>query len=477
MRTLSLIAGAAVSVLVCSMLFVQAAPVTAQTEDQKNIVFVLTDDQPISTIKYMGNLDSAIRQEGKRLDNAYAVNTLCCTNRSTIYTGKYMHNHRVFSNELDRGGGYEKFVNRGHHLNTYAKWLDDAGYRTGHFGKVMNGFYEEPRPAGWDEFGGPYEDVGTPDADKAARGVRFIEENSGDEPFLLTMSFSAPHAPTQPDNKYENDYPNLRAPRDGNFDEADVRDKPRYVKRRSRLTESEKSDLDALYRDQVRSLQTVDEFIGDAKEELQRQGEWEDTYFVYYTDHGLKVGDHRFVGQYRKGRPSGTKLSPYEADSGFPMFVRGPGIEPDTTTERLAGSHDIAPTFAEIAGVESPGVDGTSLLPILDSDVQREEWRTALYGERTLTGELPDESSNQGVPSWESVRNENRVYTRYKNDPYTPRFDAGFKEFYDFRADPQQLRNSVYYDTVSRQTLDYMQQRLLRFRGCKGEECRRAEGF
>jgi hypothetical protein len=74
------------------------------------------------------------------------------------------------------------------------------------------------------------------------------------------------------------------------------------------------------------------------------------------------------------------------------------------------------------------------------------------------------------------VREENLVYIRYGDDPWTAVNDAGFEEFYDLSADPYQERNLVYYKGVSQATLDRLRSRLLSLRGCQGDACRAAEG-
>jgi len=63
------------------------------------------------------------------------------------------------------------------------------------------------------------------------------------------------------------------------------------------------------------------------------------------------------------------KLTPYETDTGFPLVIRGPGVPQGTTSKRLVGNHDIAPTFAQIANASVPSfVDGRSFLRIAHAD-------------------------------------------------------------------------------------------------------------
>ena len=52
----------------------------------------------------------------------------------------------------------------------------------------------------------------------------------------------------------------------------------------------------------------VDRFIENASELLRREGEMDNTYFVFYTDNGVHLGQHRFMP---------GKLQPYEEDITF----------------------------------------------------------------------------------------------------------------------------------------------------------------
>jgi hypothetical protein len=78
-------------------------------------------------------------------------------------------------------------------------------------------------------------------------------------------------------------------------------------------------------------------------------------------------------------------------------------------------------------------------------------------------------------PPYEDVREQTRVYIRYRDDPWTSRSDPGFKEFYDLVADPHQLRNLAHYPEVPQVTLDRLQGRLVKLRGCMDDGCMAAE--
>jgi N-acetylglucosamine-6-sulfatase len=306
-----------------------------------------------------------------------------------------------------------------------------------------------------------------------------------EQPFFMQLGFNAPHVPNDWEPQYDGQFAGKRVPRTPSFDETDVSDKPRYIREDKPPLAQQKNPRvddaclalanslrqnDCQYPRQLRALQTIDGFVADLTDYLASQGELSNTYIVYYTDNGNHWGEHRL---------DYGKLTPYQTDTNFPMLIRGPGVPPGAASNRLVGNHDIAPTFAQIAGASVPPfVDGRSFLRISDADPTNDTpWRTALYVERRWEArwDLPDKSSPQYVPPYEGVREQTRVYVRYRDDPWTSRFDPGFKEFYDLVADPHQLRNLTHYHEVPQVTLDRLQGRLVKLRGCMGDGCRAAE--
>jgi N-acetylglucosamine-6-sulfatase len=305
-------------------------------------------------------------------------------------------------------------------------------------------------------------------------------------PFFLQVGFEAPHVTNDYEFQYEGMFAGERVPRVPGFDEQDISDKPRYIRQdkpplaqqtnRKVSTVCKDNELNSIeqndceYVRQLRNLQTVDRFVKNAVDYLASQGELSSTYIVYYTDNGNHWGEHRL---------DFGKLSPYETDTGFPLLIRGPNIPAATTSNKLVGNQDIAPTFAQIAGATAPSfVDGRSILRVADSSTTNDApWRTALYAERRWNTEwtLPSKASPEYVPPWEAIREENLVYIRYGDDPWTAVKDEGFKEFYDLTTDPYQNRNLAYYREVSQTTLDRLNSRLERLRGCVATACRSAE--
>ena len=462
-----------------------------------NIVFILTDDQPQSTLSYMPNVQSRLKGKGRTFTNAFNVYPLCCPSRAIIQRGQYAHNTGVFGNDPSNGGGYEIFDQLDREKSTMATWIHNAGYYTGYFGKYMNGFSGTP-PPGWDDWGTPTvtsDPIGAAtvsttselsDKQIAEKAMLFARERTPlEQPFFMQLGFHAPHVPNVWESQYDGEFAGKKVPRTPSFNEDNVRDKPRYIREDKPPLAQQKNPRvddpcvalpnsleqnDCQYPRQLRALQTADQFVADLTDYLASQGELSNTYIVYYTDNGNHWGEHRL---------DYGKLTPYETDTGFPLLMRGPGVPQGTTSKRLVGNHDIAPTFARIAGASVPAfVDGRSFLRIADGYPTNDTpWRTALYVERRWDArwDLPPKSSPQYVPPYEGVREQSRVYLRYRDDPWTTKADPGFKEFYDLGTDLNQLRNLAYYREVSQTTLERLQDRLVRLRGCRADGCRAAE--
>ena len=72
------------------------------------------------------SVQELIAQRGTTFGNAIVPIPLCCPARASLVTGQYPHNHGVTSNNNEDGGGFDGMDQ----TNTLARWLHDAGYRT-----------------------------------------------------------------------------------------------------------------------------------------------------------------------------------------------------------------------------------------------------------------------------------------------------------------------------------------------------------
>ena len=109
-------------------------------------MFLLTDDLDSAETSVMPNLKSLITDQGTTLSDYNVSVSWCCPSRSTTLRGQYAHNTTVWSNTAPNGG-FGRFYGKGLEDSTIATWLKGAGYRTGLFGKYLNG-YPEQAPVG-----------------------------------------------------------------------------------------------------------------------------------------------------------------------------------------------------------------------------------------------------------------------------------------------------------------------------------------
>src|SRR5215210_9267721 len=370
-----------------------------------NIVFVMTDDMPEQLRHRMPEVQKRIVARGLRFQNAYTSESVCAPSRASILTGMYPHNTGVWMNgqppylyhDEESHGGLKVFREEGLEEQTVATWLEKSGYRTGLIGKYINGYDASYVPPGWaywagrdtagsviDENGhvGDYSGQFMTDVykDKALAFLEQATDQAGDPPFALFVCTNAPHLPPEYAARHADLYEDEVLNPPPSFDEADVSDKPQWIRELPRLSDEDRLMLSKWHRNQLRSLRSVDEMVGAILDLLQQRGVLGNTYVVFTSDNGTHMGEHRWWGE------EGAKHTAYEEAAGVPLAVRGPGVPAGEVRSQLVLNNDFAPTFADMAGTPVPEeVDGRSLLPLIDS-ASSEGWRTALLNERPQAG-------------------------------------------------------------------------------------------
>ena len=445
------------------------------TADRPNIVFVLADDLDYASAQKMPQIRSRLIEEGASFENAFVSYPLCCPSRATILTGLYAHNHDVKGN-TPAYGGFQTFRDEGHEENTIAVRLQEGGYRTAYFGKYLNGYPGEEDPAhvppGWDEWHGletkytyseydlnengevvsygkkPENHLDDVLSSKALEYVGGATEDT--EPFFLYLAPHAPHLPAAPAKRHRKAFAEEEALRPPSFDEEDVSDKPYWLRQRQRISEKEVSNIDNRYHRRLESMLAVDEMVASLIQELEAAGELDDTFIFLTSDNGWYQGEHRIHIE---------KSFPYEEAARVPLFVRGPEVTPGSTVQKLALNTDLAPTFAELAGVEFLA-DGHSLVPLVRGEDPR--WRSAVLLEGF--GEYFDVGS--GPPAYGAVRTETHKYVEYEN---------GERELYDLRTDLYELESL--HESADPSLLGDLKAKLDALKTCSKEGCWEAENI
>jgi arylsulfatase A-like enzyme len=209
------------------------------------------------------------------------------------------------------------------------------------------------------------------------------------------------------------------------------------------------------------------------------------------SDNGYHLGEHRL--------PAG-KQTAYEEDIHVPLIVRGPGVERGATRSEIVGNVDVAPTFADLAGVKPPSfVDGRSFVPLLEKHDPPANWRRAylvehwheilkpsqviaragiaLEPEDTMQADdetmpaigpprrgLHSAAEHDPSPEFHGIRTDHYLYVEYA---------TGERELYDLQRDPFELHNMA--ATASPAFLGRLHREVTALQACRAETCRRIE--
>lgn len=434
---------------------------TLHMGQRPNIVFVLADDLSRNLVRYMPEV-LKMEKQGVSLNNYFVTNSLCCPSRATTFTGKLPHNTHIFSNG-GSDGGWAAFHSRGEEKSTFATSLQAAGYRTALFGKYLNKYPASGKPSavtgirkahvppGWSQWAvatngyasykywlnvnGRPQWMGTRPQDHvtnqvATRGMRFINDSVRmNKPFMLELAPFAPHLPATPERQDARKYNTLRAPRSPSFNEADMSDKPPWLRNHRKLTPKWINQIDQQFRNRVRSVQAVNRMIGQVRSLLKAKGIAKNTYVIFTSDNGLHLGEHRL----RQG-----KLTTFDIDIHVPLVAVGPKIKAGRTVNDLAANTDLCPTFTGI-GRSKPlsGTDGQSLMPLLTHTGGWKKRNAVLiehHGPDLDQGD-PDVPliGSGNPPSYEAIRTLHEEYAQYGD---------GEREYYNLRKDPYELDNT-----------------------------------
>jgi N-acetylglucosamine-6-sulfatase len=436
----------------------------AQTAERPNFVVVMTDDLDELDMEQLGGIRSIMNANGVTFENAFVTYALCCPSRASFFRGQYPHNHGITSDDATLGA--PRFHQLGRDQSTIATWLKSAGYKTKYLGKYLNGYSGSYVPPGWDEWSAfvncacdnvVYENgqnvqlVGNSTDAFADKASDFIRRSSANpDPFFVMVGTRAPHRPPEVADRYANSFANAPLPKPPNFDEADVSDKPAWVRSYPRLTQARIDAEQSLYRQRLRSMLPVEDLLRQVIATLEQTGELNNTYIFFSSDNGFHQGQHRLV--------AGDKKTPYEEDIGVPLMVRGPGVPTGAVRDQLVINNDLAPTIAELAGASTPAfVDGSSFAPLLGSSPPS-SWRQAFLEEGWRPQSPP-------VPTNKGVRTQGHMYVEY---------DTGERELYDLSSDPYQLQSKP-RTADTEQLYSTLESRLNALRACSGEGCRSAE--
>ena len=437
-----------------------------------NFVFVLTDDLSSNLLQYMPNVQRLMRR-GTSFSNYYVVDSLCCPSRTSIFTGEYPHDTGVYTNHRPDGGiwGFD-----GHRdaKRSFAYALQRKGYQTALLGKYLNGYATREGPAqGWSEWdvagssgyaeynytlnqdGLPVK-YGSQPADylTTVLGKRADDiVDSTRRPFMLELATYAPHLPSTPAPRDAHSFAGVTAPRDADYDRIPT-NAPTWLRKLPPLSPSDEAGIDSVFRKRVQSVQEVDRAVGNLEHQLRAKGELDNTYFVFSSDNGYHMGQYRLLP---------GKQTAFDTDVRVPLIVAGPGVPHGRTVSAMTSSIDLAPTFADLAGVKLGGdPDGVSLAGLWHGQSAPADWQRSILIEHHGPDFDRNDPDIQTVrygnpPTYEAIRTTTALYVEYHD---------GEREYYDLTTDPLEHDNLA--PTAPRSVLAALHDRLAALIACHG---------
>lgn len=436
-------------------------PATPEVQSPPDIVLIVTDDQGMQTLDGMPNTMRLLSTEGITFTNTHALTSTCCPARTTMLTGQESKRTGVWTNWAPHGG-WDAFYRNGGEQRTLAVKLDQAGYRTGLIGKYLNGYEGFAArkaltgsgnyiPTGWDywhaqaapqgvgEPWGRYFDYSLMFRDESMSSPRyesygkkreeystevygrsaidFISSTPAATPLFLMWNTVAPHA------GYEvpSGTPKVTGTMPLPASYGSKAGKPPWVVNRPNATPSQ---IQQVWRKQMRTLIPLDQWIPRIIEELKTQGRWRNTLLVFVSDNGYFLGEYGLLSM---------KNHPYPASTHVPMIVVPPGKNraslKGSEDSRLSSLADIPATILAAASLTAPDIDGRNLLSPLG-----EGWRD---------GVLISGWRNRGRTAWGTqpaycgYRTTDWLFIQYSANTS----GVAFRELYDVKNDPGAVIN------------------------------------
>ena len=356
-----------------------------------NIVYILMDDAGYGDLSCYGqqrfqtpNIDR-LAKEGMKFTDHYSGSTVCAPTRCSLMTGMHTGHTYVRGNREVQPEGQAAMPAD---IVTIPRLLKQAGYKTGAFGKWGLGAPSSPSdPAEhFDLFygyncqrqahsyypthlwknkekipldGKTYSATMINDA-----ALQFIRDNK-DGPFFAFVPTTIPHAAMHAPESFV-------APFRKKFPQFENK----VGKYKGPLVKNPIAAFGGM-------MTLLDEQVGQILDLLAELDIDDNTIVLLSSDNGPhKEGGHDPVFFDSNGPLQGFKRDLYEGGVRAPLLARWPGkIKPGSISDHVSAHWDMLPTFCELAGIQSPTVDGISMVNELTGKSSEQTSHDYLYWE------------------------------------------------------------------------------------------------
>ncbi|MFC5624799.1 sulfatase-like hydrolase/transferase [Algoriphagus winogradskyi] len=410
--------------------------------DKPNIIFILTDDQRFDALGYAGNkfvqtpeMDK-LAETGVYFETAIVTTPICAASRASLFTGLYERSHNF---NFQTGNIRSEYME-----NSYPTVLKNHGYYTAFYGKY--GVRYDDLDKQFDEYesydrNNQYPDkrgyfYKTIDGDTVhltrytgQQALDFIDKAPSDQPFSLSLSFSAPHAHDGAPDQYfwqsttDQLLQNTTIPGPVLGEDKYFQAQPQFVRDGfNRLRWTWRYDTEEKYQHSLkgyyRMISGIDLEIAKIRQKLAEKGLDKNTVIIVMGDNGYFLGERQLAGKWLM----------YDNSIRVPLIIYDPRVGKHQDVKDMVLNIDVPATIADLAGVEAPeSWHGKSLMPIVTGQDQEIGRDTVLIEHIWEFDEIP--------PS-EGVRTEEWKYFRYVNDKKV-------EELYYLKDDPQEVNNLI----------------------------------